>query len=202
MEAEPLIQRLNAELSCSLPFKVFEAHSPDGEEKILILISGMGTESAGQAIQFILHHYTPDQVMNCGIAGSLSKHLAIGTLVQVAEAGLVVDFNNGIDIRWTAVATSEQTNYPAVRLLSVSEPVFDPYRKSTLQPYAQLVDMEAAVIARHCSEQNTPCRILKIVSDDAENRQLLLDNLHRLSDQLAETLYMEMNPLTTQRCPA
>ena len=201
MEAEPLIKRLHARQNHQPPLSVFDVDRAAYDCPLCIVISGMGLQAAEKTMQCVFDHYTPDLVINCGIAGSLSGCFKPGTILAVSETGLATGETNGAAINWLANHTFEGDQYSAVRLVSVDKPLFDGERKNRLQPHAQLVDMEAAVIARVCFEHQTPCKILKIVSDDAENRQLLLDNLHPFSEQLAAHIYPKINHWIDQRCP-
>ncbi|PKM10691.1 MAG: hypothetical protein CVV13_11985 [Gammaproteobacteria bacterium HGW-Gammaproteobacteria-3] len=189
MEAAPLLQRLNARTERLLPFAVYRAQC-GANDKLLILITGMGLQAARQAMHYMMTHYAPTHIVNLGIAGSLSRDCALGDIVQVTETGVVRAGDDAIRITWTTL--SAHADKAPVRLLSVNEPVFDNTQKQKLAPYAQLVDMEGAAIAAFCQQHALSCRIFKIVSDDAENRQLLLNNLTRLSGQLAAYFHLRI----------
>jgi aminodeoxyfutalosine synthase len=201
-EAEPFLQRLGAERMCDNPFTVFRSTCSSLPAEFLILITGMGLQSAKQAMHFVVNQYNPNHIINCGIAGTLHDNINIGDIYQVGVTGSVNDEQpNQIKINWTVAKPDELTELPAVRLLSVQKPLFNGEQKHKLSPYAQLVDMEGAAIAQTCRQYDLPYQIFKIVSDDAEDRQLLLDNLHRLSDQLANYIYLRINQLLPQRYP-
>ncbi|MGR9072115.1 MAG: 5'-methylthioadenosine/S-adenosylhomocysteine nucleosidase family protein [Gammaproteobacteria bacterium] len=198
-EAEPLILRIGAERSSEETFTVFHADARPHRQAITVIVSGMGLLSARKAMRFVFARYEPGFVLNCGIAGSLSGDFEIGGIFAIERTGTVFHRKNRPGIDWVAADLIRPAGCRAARLASVRDPLFDRRRKSGLSPLADLVDMEAAAVAQACTKNKTPCGILKIVSDDAENRQLLLDNLHGLSARLAEHIQPELNHLISQR---
>ncbi len=191
MEAQPLIDRLNAQSTSGFPFPCYQAGTHS------IVISGMGLEPTETAMAWINTQSKWNQIINCGIAGALNSQMTIGTIYRVRHSAIVNDASESLELSWTALEPTA-SSLPEATLVSSSEPIFNRHRKQQLSEYADLVDMEGAVIARHCLLQNRPCQILKIVSDDSEDRELLLKNLQPLSEKLADYICLNFIDLPTE----
>ncbi|OGT33736.1 MAG: hypothetical protein A2W28_04945, partial [Gammaproteobacteria bacterium RBG_16_51_14] len=191
MEADPFITSVHARQIASEPYPVFQTRIAG--QPAVILISGMGPEAAAAAVRTILLHYTTDMIFNCGVAGCLTGDFAVGEIVNITRAGVLESGAGANDIRLVPVRGQRLNGYPGGTLVTVAEPLFDPERRKALSRLAQLVDMEGGVIAGICRTRHIPCQLLKIISDDAGNREMLRENLPHMSEMLARTLTRDLD---------
>jgi 4-hydroxybenzoate polyprenyltransferase len=155
-ESDELIALLGARRLRDEPFATFRFKGG------LIVISGMGPENATGASEYLIDHHAPRAILNLGICGALSEDMSVGEVYRIVTAA-------DADGRETPCSSGPWTPLPAARLVSVSEPVFQPDRKAELSNIADLVDMEGAAIAALCAARNVPCYMLKGVSDLASH---------------------------------
>ena len=198
-EAQPFLQRLNASRKLERPFPTYAFPAGKAHPGGVIIISGMGPESAGRATRYAIRNRGLRTVINAGICGSLhesgmSPHtssLRPGTLFAVHT---VIDGD-----AWMAdphEACREITlpacwqNLPPARLATVSKPVFGGQERIRLASVADLVEMEGCAIARVCGEYGVSCVLVKGVSDFAtpSGRNDLQHNLASVSAALADAV--------------
>lgn len=178
MEAAPLLDAVGATAAGGHDFPFYRAccHGVD----LLIAVCGMGMAKARPACRALLDSDHPGQVVNAGICGALSPALRAGDIVTV---GRIIHEMHGED----PMMAAPWPGLPAVGMVTVDEPVFDPRRRQTLSASGDIVEMEGWGIARECAVSEVPCTMLKAVSDDAgnEGRAALLRNLAAGSRALA-----------------
>lgn len=144
------------------------AHVPEGLE---VLITGVGkTLAAVEVTRAICEHPRREDllVVNIGTAGALREDVAglheIGSVINhdlSAEAirQLGIDPRDRIDLSPTQGTT----------LASGDLFVTDPTVRDELAARADLVDMEGYAIALACTELGVPVRLVKVVSDNADD---------------------------------
>lgn len=117
---------------------------------------GIGPEGARRATEAIISLYKPTIVHSVGFAGALDKTLSVG---QVLEIRHVVDARDGSRTD-TGVGTAVLVSFPSVA---------GPDQKSKLAAafQAQLVDMEAASVAKGAEVHSLRFAAIKVVSDEA-----------------------------------
>lgn len=184
LEAKPLLGLLKADKGSKdkLP-QYFEIAG----KELLICVSGMGFKPADKAIKGLLDKYGPEQVINIGICGGLSEKVRIGGIYQVNESMVLPDVKN----IYLSSALLPVNLFPQVSLISSKKPVFDLKTKEKLNEYADIVDMEGALIAKKCNEYKIPCSLIKGVSDlaDTDNNKILMQNIGKVSSALAKAIY-------------
>lgn len=196
MEADPFINLVKGEQIAREPWSVYQAVLAG--QPTLIIISGMGMESAKNMMEFIVENYATDIIINCGIAGSLNKKFILGDIINIRQSRVYK--NNRVDEEACDIEKHPftLTGYPEGVLLTVDHPVFDLDKKKQLSELAQLVDMEGAVIAKVCKENNLAVQLIKIISDVAEDRCQLKMNLFDMSKILANRLVNDIHKLFHQ----
>lgn len=177
MEAAPLLAAL-AHVS-----------APDARESIfvagdlLIALCGMGLAPARAMAARLAERWSVRRIVNLGVAGSLTRALAVGDIVQVSRVLGAGACDDGVAT--TALALPALGLRSGARLISRDEPVFDANLRARLSTYADVVDMEGFAIAHECVQRGVDCLMFKSVSDDATDRDTLLANLDRASRRLA-----------------
>jgi adenosylhomocysteine nucleosidase len=142
------------------------AHVPAGLE---VLVTGLGKTAAATALA--RHLATRDDlgdlvVVNLGTAGAL--HDGIEGLFEV---GTVINHDISADaIRALGYDPRERLTVGPGDTVLASGDVFvtDPAVRARLAAQAQLVDMEGYAVAYVAAELGVPCRLVKHVSDNAD----------------------------------
>lgn len=185
MEAAPLLALAGREpVAPDTPLPLLLDLRP--ARQVVLCLCGMGPENAQAGTTQLLQRYAVSRVINAGVAGALSDHLAVAGVYRVART-----------FRWPAndpaydCQPEAWSHLPPVVLATVDEPVFDPVRRATLAQYAEIVDMEGAAIARLCQAHGVPFAALKGITDQAgaADRPRLLRNLARVSAAVAAQLW-------------
>jgi nucleoside phosphorylase len=201
MEAEPFLAALPVSEIERRPYRIFASRKRQ-KSPFLVLLCGMGPAAAREALNYLLARHRIACVINCGVAGSLSRATNVGEVFQVSSV--------------TAVGDPEQESLPErgdgtvrlcspllgylseARLLSQAVPLFDQARRAELAEAGDLIDMEGSAIADVCSRHGLPCVMFKVVSDHADDRETLLRNLAHTSRRLARFITYHLEFLLTQ----
>ncbi len=185
-EAAPLIERTGATEAQRSPFPIFNA-SID-RTPLLIAISGMGAEHAGQACRHLAADHGVKQIVNMGICGALQPDLHPGDIRTVSRVLDADSAGKGETVPVDTVTLSPWPGTACLTLGTASEPVFDADRRETLAKHCDAVDMEGWAIATACRELGIACYMLKGVSDRAGpgDRADLMRNLGPVAQRLAD----------------
>lgn len=146
------------------------AHLPTGLE---VLITGIGKTAAATALARRLASYddlADLHVVNIGTAGALHDHLE-----GLFEVGTVLNHDINADaIRALGYDPRERlTIGPSATVLATGDVfVTDPVVRARLAGQAELVDMEGYAIAYVAAEFGVPVRLVKHVSDHADEGAL------------------------------
>jgi len=133
-------------------FKFFEKKS------VVLVCGGIGAEAARRAAEAIVNLYRPELLISAGFAGGLDPAFPIGQVVMPryvidAKDGSRTDCGTGegLLISFAAVANVEQKN-------------------KLWQAYgAQIVDMEAAAVARSAEAHGIKFLACKVISDTSRS---------------------------------
>ena len=190
METRPLLRQLGAREIASEPFKTYSFAAENGHIDGVIVISGMGKQSAAQACEHLITTYRPTEVVNFGICGALSDELESGTLARISQ---VIDADEAAGdekVRPYHCNSGPWNDLPSCRLASVTEPVFQGDRRLGLARRADVVDMEGAAIARICRKHRIDLHMIKGISDlaDENGKEDIKKNIEQISKQVAEVV--------------
>lgn len=158
---------------------------------MVICVCGMGPVRARAGVDVLLNEYDVTAVVNAGVAGAVVEGQAVGGIFRISEAYLWPEMET-----MYACRGDRWIDLPSAVLATVDRPVFDPVWRGAIARWADIVDMEGAVIAQGCQAKGVPLYAIKGVTDLAgENeRERLLANLDRISMVLAELLWRELVP--------
>ena len=78
-EAAPLIRSFSLQKVQNTPFPLYR------NDKVTLLISGMGAYRSAIATTYALQHFNPDRIVNFGICGSARASDIPGTLYQIKK---------------------------------------------------------------------------------------------------------------------
>ena len=157
-----------------------------------VLITGVGKVRAATAVARLLATEAPAYVVNIGTAGGLRHGLdgvhEVGTVIQHDFASVAIEQVTGIGFG------------PPIRLgdgptLATGDQFISggPVREA-LAAQADLVDMEGYAVAAACLEAGVSVRMVKLVSDDADEHALrswvdtVADHAHTLATWVAANL--------------
>ena len=148
-------------------------HVPD---RMKVLITGVGKVFAAPAAAAALaEDPSITQVVNIGSAGALHDHLeGLHEITAVWNHDLSAEAlrNFGYDPKeWLTLPGADEGVSP-VRLATGDMFVSDPLVRSRLAAQADLVDMEGYAIAWACRQAGVPVRLVKHVSDKADEGAL------------------------------
>ena len=158
MELRPLAKRLGlrrAEVG-GLPL---HAGALDGRP-VVAVVTGMGTQLAGDGVRRLLDAVSPSRVVVVGITGAVDDETPIGHLVLPARvvdhasgrehAHHVLGPGRGEGALWTTDVITPAAELPALRARGVVA-----------------LDMETAAVALACEERGVPWAVFRAVSDRA-----------------------------------
>ena len=152
-EIRPLVRRWRVEEReyAGRRFRFFES------ERCVAVCGGIGPEAARRATEAIISLYRPAVVESVGFAGALESGLRVG---QVIEVGQVVDAR---DNSRTDTGSGSETliTFPSIA---------GPEQKAKLAAayQAQVVDMEAAAVAKAAEARRIRFAAVKVISDEAD----------------------------------
>ena len=158
------------------------AHVPDG---LQVVVTGLGKTAAAVATTQALLESDRDgvTVVNIGTAGALREGVA-----GLHEVGTVVNHDmNGDAIRALGYDPQDELVVGTSDVVLASGDVFvtDPVVRERLATRAHLVDMEGYAVAVACARLGVPVRLVKHVSDNADESAL---DWPALADRSAQAL--------------
>ena len=135
-----------------------------------LLITGIGKATAAMRLTHALlsAEHPVTRVVNVGTAGALHDHhsglyLPSTVVEHDISAAALTAMGYPMADRWEVPAGDGTV------LASGDTFVADPAHRGRLAEQADLVDMEGAAIARVCAEYTVPLRLVKFVSDNADD---------------------------------
>jgi adenosylhomocysteine nucleosidase len=123
----------------------------------VVVCGGIGAEAARRAAEAVIAIYSPSLIYSAGFAGALEARLKVGDVIQPSQLINAADGSrvnlvgsDGILISFGSVATRGQK------------------RKLHESFGAQLVDMEAAAVARAAEARGVEFAVVKAISDEVD----------------------------------
>lgn len=148
--------------------KAEAAHLP---AELPLVLTGIGKVEAAAATTEAIAALRPDLVLNIGTAGALRPGLT-GLFVP----SVVVNHDYSADairaLGHEAVDEIDLADGDGTVLATGDVFVTDPVVRDAIAARAHLVDMEGFAVARACQRAGVPCRLVKIVSDAADDSAL------------------------------
>ena len=168
-------------------------------KKVVMTECGIGKVNAAMSTQVMIDHYSPQVIINSGIAGSVSKMLKIGDIViskdcvqhdfdgtQMGDPKGLIQYNDEtrIDIPvskdvaeklFEACKDIKDTNVVLGRIATgdifVAEKAM---RQSVADEFDALAcEMEGGAVAQVCYRNDVPCAVLRCISDDFDENQFM-----------------------------
>ena len=169
-EVRPLIRKWRASEKewDGRRFRFFEKNDA------VLICGGMGAEGARRATEAMIAVYAPPMIHSAGFAGALDAKLKVG---DVVEPRRVVNAGDGSSI------SLEQGEGVLVSFASVASPEQKVKLREAFA--AQVVDMEAAAVARAAELRGVGFAAVKVISDDSE---FVFPGLERFVDSSGQFL--------------
>jgi adenosylhomocysteine nucleosidase len=140
-------------------------------EHLGLVLSGIGKVEAAAVTAAAIERSRPDLVLNVGTAGALRPGVT-GLFLP----SIVVNHDYSADairaLGHDAVDEIELPGGDGTVLATGDLFVTDPAVRDALAARAHLVDMEGFAVARACQRAGVPCRLVKVVSDAADDSAL------------------------------
>ncbi len=140
----------------------FRADLADGPA--LLVAHGPGRENARGAVQAAAERFDLSAVVSTGYAGGLDQALAVGDIV-VVERILELDSRVGYPVKLSQAASAPAKSGVLVTIDMVAQTVAEKVRLRAAG--ADLVDMEAAEVARQAQALGLPFYCVRVISDAA-----------------------------------
>ncbi|MFA7323820.1 MAG: nucleosidase [Candidatus Nanopelagicales bacterium] len=162
--------RLHRTVSSDLPLLVVALEEESAHLHITelpVLVTGVGKVNAAVAVATILGQFSPREVVNLGTAGALHDDL-VGTHVISTVTQHDLDDESIFDL--VGMHFGEPINLGGAGLTLTTGDAFvsDERTRAALATSAHLVDMEGYAVARAAQAANIPVRLVKRVSDTAD----------------------------------
>lgn len=163
-------------------------HSQD----VVIAVCGIGKVFAGVCAQTMILEYQPNQIINIGVGGTLTKELTIGD-IAVANAmvqhdmdtspigdpiGLISGINlielpcdEGIVTKLRECLKAHKVNSVVGTIASGDQFIANDSQRSFISKQfgAIACEMEGAAIAQVCYINKVPCGVIRSISDSADH---------------------------------
>jgi adenosylhomocysteine nucleosidase len=150
-EIKPLVKkwRMKEQDYAGKNFRFFE------EDAAVLVCGGIGAQPARRAAEAVIENYAPTVVYSVGFCGALDPQLKAGEVIQPAQ---VIDAGDG-----SRVNLSEGKGI-LVSFAAVATPAQKAKLKASFD--AQIVDMEAAAVARAAWARGIEFGAVKAISDE------------------------------------
>lgn len=125
--------------------------------EVVLVCGGIGAAAARRAAEAVIALYDPQTICSVGFAGALDSKLKVGDLVRPAT---VINAGDG----------SRATIDGGAGVLVSFASVADPEQKKKLRDSfgAEIVDMEAAAVARSADAHGKQFTVVKAISDEID----------------------------------
>ena len=157
-EAKPFVLGLGLTQTQQAPFRVFE------NQRIALIISGIGKANAAMAALFAIQKFNPDQIINLGSAGANDGRHPLGEIYQIDK--IVESDRMDMKTRKPAIHIPEVfSGIKSATLSTMDTPAIDSETRKKIAAHASLSDMEGAAAAQACRLTEKTCRLFKLVTD-------------------------------------
>lgn len=180
-EIYPLVQGWRVEKDPAQP-NLYVYH----QDRAVVVVAGMGTERVALAVQAALRQGKVSRLVSIGVAGACCPKHPVGSIVLPAT---VIDARTGERF---STESGEGVLVSVNQVASIQE------KRRLLESYqADIVDMEAATVARLASIRGLPFQAIKAVSDGPDFELSETSRFGTKDGQFRETafaLYAAVHP--------
>ncbi len=162
LEAAPFLKGLGLRALRGRPFPAYR------KGKLAAVISGMGKANAAMATAWACSFFSPRRLVNLGAAGSLSRRLKPGDILQVSKA-VETDRPGLRSGRPHEHRPDMLKGFAEAVIATADKPVLRRADRKKLARLAALADMESAAFIQTCRAFRLKCYLFKLVTDDPDN---------------------------------
>ena len=162
IEAKPFVLGMSLKKYEEKPFPIFK------NDKILLVISGIGKANAAMASAYCCREFNPSCICNFGAAGAVGFFHSLGETFHITKI-----FEHD---RPALTSDKPMVHNPNVldgfqnaTLSTGDRAIKDPEERREISRFADLVDMEGAAVVQACRIFETKCYLFKFVSDTPEH---------------------------------
>jgi adenosylhomocysteine nucleosidase len=174
LEAKPFVLGMSLRQTREIPFRLFQ------NERILLIISGIGKANAAMATVYGCMQFKPACICNLGAAGAAHFGYDLGEIFHIQK--IVEPDRPDFNSRKPRVHQPDLlAGFKKAILATSDRPVLNPKERKELSINADLIDMEGASVAQACRTFNKKCYLFKFVSDtpDHTRDQDIVDHIRR-----------------------
>jgi len=189
-----------------------------GNHLVIVVVSGIGKVNAAITTQLMIDKFSPDKIINVGVAGSLNKGLIFGDVV-VAEDLVQHDFDiTPFGVKLGQIARMDIFAFPTDaqlkqkivndivlpenkvvkgRIVSGDQFIDDKVKAEFLanEFEALACEMEGAAIAHVCYLNNVPVCVIRSLSDMAGQHGIAIHSFNDLKNMAASRAAMVVSSL-------
>jgi len=176
LEAKPFVKELSLRKYEQKPFEIY------GNEKLLLIISGIGKTNAAAACAYLILKKNPSCICNLGAAGAMGEEHALGNIYHISKVTEPdrPELKSGMphehmpDTLLTPlvppqgisqISPAGDVAFPTAILATQDRPMKNPEERKAIAQTAHLADMEGAAVVQTCRRFHTKCCLFKFVSD-------------------------------------
>ncbi len=179
--------------------------------EIILTCCGIGKVNSASKTQIMIDNFSPDFIINTGIAGSLSKEVKILDTVVVDECvyhdmdkniiknnyPFISEFLPDKDLVSKAAKSCEKLgiSFKTGKIVTGDQFISDSEIKAGLiKDHNPLcVDMESTAITHVCNLNDIPCMILRSISDEADDEgEMNFDIFEKKAADISSSIVMEI----------
>jgi adenosylhomocysteine nucleosidase len=172
LEAKPFVLGMSLTRRRKKPFALFE------NDRVVLIISGIGKANAAMATGYLCYACRPDRVCNLGAAGAADFSHALGEIFHITE---IIEYDrHKLTTKRPYIHHPDILNgFQTAKLSTSDRAVLDPDERKKISMNADLIDMEGASVVQACRKFDTPCFMFKFVSDtpDHATDQDIVENI-------------------------
>ncbi len=193
VEAKPFVQGMTLNKSEHNPFPVFK------NDKIHLIISGIGKANAAMATAYCCRQYKPSCICNLGSAGASGLSHPLGDIFHINR---IFEYDRP-KLTSEGLTTHEPhvlDNFKQAILSTSDRAILKPEEREKISMYADLMDMEGASVVQACRIFDTKCYIFKFVSDTPEHTEDkdIVKNIRLYRTQLYDFFIDDVMPVVSQ----
>jgi adenosylhomocysteine nucleosidase len=166
LEAQPFVEKLALRLYEQKPFEIY------GNEKFLLVISGIGKANAAAACVYLLMTKRISCVFNLGAAGALDDTHPMATVCHISK---IIEPDR--PCLKSGIPHEHQPDilegFQTASLATQDKPVITAEDRKQIALKAEVADMEGASVVQTCRRFQTKCYVFKFVSDTPENHAII-----------------------------
>jgi adenosylhomocysteine nucleosidase len=190
LEAKPFVQGMSLRQTRKTPFRLFQ------NERILLIISGIGKANAAMATVYSCLKFEPACICNLGAAGAAHSGYDLGEIYHIQK---IVEPDRP-DLKTGKPCVYKPDLLPGFKttILATSDrAVLDPKERKALSIDAALIDMEGASVVQACRIFKKNCYLFKFVSDtpDHTHDQDIVDHIRLYRKKFYDFFEESIRPL-------